>query len=193
MKPKSLLKRLFRRFFGIVLTVVLVLFGADYGLGKLGQYLYPKTYGEFVEAYAAEYGVDTDFCYSMIKCESNFKPDAVSSAGAKGLMQMTPDTFAWVCGKLYGYEVDGELLFDPETNIKCGIWYLSYLQQEFAGEREVIAAYNAGPSHVKEWLSDSRYSHDGKTLSSLPFKETENHIKKVQSAKNIYKKLYEAR
>ena len=193
MKPKSILKRLFRRFFGVVLTVVLLLFGLDYGIRELGQNLYPKDYGEFVENYSAAYGVDPDFAYSLIKCESNFKPEAVSKAGAKGLMQMTPDTFSWVCQKIYGHEVDEELLFDPETNIKCGIWYISYLQTEFATEREVIAAYNAGPAHVKEWLSDSRYSTDGKTLSALPYKETENHIKKVQRAKTIYKKLYESR
>lgn len=193
MKPKYFLKRLFRRFFGVVLTVVLLLFGADYGIVKLGEYLYPKDYSEFVETYSEEYGVDTDFCYSMIKCESNFKSDALSRAGAKGLMQITPDTFAWVCQKLYGYEVDEELLFDPETNIKCGIWYLSYLQKEFATEKEVVAAYNAGPNHVKEWLSDSRYSLDGETLLEIPYKETETHIKKVQTAKAIYKKLYETR
>ncbi len=193
MKPKSFAKRLFRRFFGVVLTVVVLLFAADYGLERLGLYLYPKDYKEYVERYSAEYGVDTDFCFAMIKCESNFNPEAVSSAGAKGLMQMTPDTFRWVCGRLYGAEVDEELLFDPETNIKCGIYYLSYLQGEFSGEREVIAAYNAGPSHVKEWLADSRYSTDGVTLEDLPFKETENHVKKVLKAREIYIKLYEQR
>lgn len=193
MKPKSILKRLFRRFFGVVLTVVLLLFGADYGLRELGQYIYPKDYGEFVESYSEKYGVDPDFSFALIKCESNFKPEAVSRVGAKGLMQMTPDTFNWVCNKIYGNEVDEALLFDPETNIKCGIWYLSYLQEQFTTEREVIAAYNAGPNHVKEWLADSRYSADGKNLTALPFKETENHIKKVQNAKDIYKKLYESR
>lgn len=193
MKAKSFARRLFRRFFGIVLAVVVVLFAADYGLGKLGLYLYPKDYEEYVEKYSVEYGVDSDFSFAMIKCESNFDPEAVSSAGAKGLMQMTPDTFRWVCGKLYGTEVDEELLFDPETNIKCGIWYLSYLKTQFSGEQEVIAAYNAGPSHVKEWLADSRYSTDGVTLTNLPFGETENHVKKVLKAQEIYRKLYEER
>ena len=193
MRSKNIFKRIFRRFFGVALSVVVLLLAADHGLKELGQYLYPKDYSRFVQKYSTEYGVDTDFCYAVIKCESNFKPEAISSAGARGLMQMTPDTFAWVTNKLYGYEVDEALLCDPETNIKCGIWYLAYLQGEFSTQREVIAAYNAGPNHVKEWLSDSRYSQDGETLVALPFKETENHIKKVQNAQTIYKKLYEVR
>ncbi len=191
MKAKSFARRLFRRFFGTVLAVVVVLFAADYGIEKLGLYLYPKDYEEYVEKYSNEYGVDSDFCFALIKCESNFNPQAVSSAEAKGLMQMTPDTYRWVCGKLYGTDIDEELLFDPETNIKCGIWYISYLKTQFSGEKEVIAAYNAGPSHVREWLADTRYSTDGKTLETLPFKETERHVEKVLKARDIYKKLYE--
>ena len=191
MKAKSFARRLFRRLFGTVLAVVLALFAADYGIEKLGMYLYPKDYAEYVENYSSEYGVDSDFSFAIIKCESNFNTNAVSSAGAKGLMQLTPDTFRWVAGKLYGTEIDEELLFDPETNIKCGIWYISYLKTRFSGEEEIIAAYNAGPAHVKEWLADSRYSADGKTLQTLPFKETERHVKKVLNARDIYKKLYE--
>ena len=188
--------RFFRRilrFFCLIAVVVLVLLAADRGLVLLGEYLYPKKYSAQVEKYAEEYGVDKYLVYAVIKCESNFNPDAQSDAGALGLMQLTEETFLWAGEQVYGAPIDAALIIDPETNIRCGVWYISYLQKRFSGEEEVVAAYNAGPSHVKEWLQDSRYSENGETLTALPFKETENHVKKVQKARNRYIKLYESR
>ena len=190
MKPKTLLWRIFRRLLSLGLVAVVVFFLVDRGSVWLGKYLYPQSYKEQVTKYAEEYGVDQNLIFAFIKCESNFNPDANSDAGAKGLMQLTDDTFLWISQKIYSNPLDASLIYDPETNIRCGVWYISYLQQQFSGEREVIAAYNAGPAKVKEWLSDSRYSADGVTLSETPFRETENHIKKVQKAKSRYIKLY---
>ena len=192
MKAKSLLFRFLRRSLATVIIIVLLLLGGDYALKKVATYLYPQKCSEYIEKYSSEYKVDKNLCYAMIKCESNFKPDAVSSAGAMGLMQMTDDTFRFITSKLYDYEVDESYIYDPETNIKCGVWYLSYLNDKFYSENEVIAAYNAGPNKVLDWLKDENYSSDGKTLESLPYNETENHIKRVLRAKDIYKKLYES-
>ncbi len=191
MKRKSYLRRPLRRLMGVVLSLVLLLFGADWGARRVAEYLYPQKYSEYVLKYAEEYGIDSDLLFAVIKCESNFKADAVSNAGAKGLMQLTEDTFNWVCEKVYGNTVDTQLLFDPETNIKCGSWYLSHLYTRFGGKNEIIAAYNAGPAHVVEWLSDSRYSADGVTLSEMPFSETAVYVEKVEKTMDIYKKLYE--
>ena len=190
MRAKSIIKRLLRRSMASVIIIVLLLLGGDYGLKKIATYLYPQKYSEYIEKYSSEYSVDKNLCYAIIKCESNFKPDAVSSADAMGLMQMTEDTFSFITSKLYDYEVDKSYIYDPETNIKCGVWYISYLKEKFYSEKEVIAAYNAGPNKVLSWLEDTEFSSDGKTLDSLPYTETENHIKRVLKAKNIYEKLY---
>ena len=188
--------RVFRpalRFFCLIAAIVLVLLAADRGLLLLGEYLYPKKYSAQVEKYAEEYGVDKYLVYAIIKCESNFNPNAQSDVGALGLMQLTEETFLWAGEQVYSAPIDAALITEPETNIRCGVWYISYLQKHFSGEKEVIAAYNAGPTKVNNWLKDSRYSENGKTLTALPFKETENHIKKVQKARQRYIKLYESR
>ena len=192
MRAKSILKRFLRRGMATVIIIVLLLLGGDYGLKKIATFLYPQKYSEYIEKYSAEYSVDENLCYAMIKCESNFKPDALSSAGAMGLMQMTDDTFSFITSKLYEEEIDKSYVYDPETNIKCGVWYIGYLKERFMFDREVIAAYNAGPNKVLSWLKDSNYSSDGKTLESLPYAETENHIKRVLRAKEIYEKLYKS-
>lgn len=190
MRKLFLPRRIVRKAVACVVIIVLLALCGDKLAKHIALKLYPKTYAEYIEKYSTEYAVDTAFCYAMAKCESGFDANADSAAGAKGVMQLTDDTFEWICKRIYGEEQNDTLLFDAETNIKCGIYYLSYLFSEFGDERTVIAAYNAGPNKVKEWLSNTEYSADGKTLSKTPYAETNNHIKKVLSAKGIYKELY---
>lgn len=186
----SVSRRFLRRLVGVVLAITLLIIAGDKLLGYVSKLLYPNNYSEYVEKYSTEFEVDTALTFAMIKCESNFNQNAESSAGAIGLMQLTPETFSWVCKNIYDFEVDSNLIYDPATNIKCGVWLISYLKGELYSEREVIAAYNAGVNKVKEWLQNPEYSKDGKVLEKAPYKETDNHIKKVQRAKDIYIKLY---
>lgn len=186
----SISKRLLRRTLALVIGIALIILCGDKLLTYTAKLLYPQKYAAEVEKYSSEFGVDPALCYAMIKCESNFNEKAESSAGAIGLMQLTPETFNFVCKNIYDFEVDPSLIYDPATNIKCGVWLISYLQKEMSGEREIIAAYNAGVNKVKEWLQNPEYSEDGTTLSKVPYKETDNHIKKVLKTKDIYIKLY---
>ncbi len=175
----------------IIIVLTLLLLGIDKLYGFIMLKLYPKDYSEFVEKYCAEYSVSEDFAYAFIKCESNFNPNAESKAGAKGLMQLTPETFSYLSKKLTGEAIDESQIFEPELNIRFGIYYISYLSEKFKGDKSlVIAAYNAGPARVEEWLNNKKYSADGKTLKTYPYKETENHIEKIFSAENKYKTLY---
>lgn len=190
MKGIYLPRRIIRKAAAGILLIVLILICGDKLVKYAAQKMYPRKYSEYVEKYSKEYSVDTAFCYAMIKCESRFNKDAHSAAGAKGLMQLTDDTYNWVCNRIFKKEQSEELLYDPETNIRCGIYYLSYLKSEFSSDSTVVAAYNAGPNKIKEWLSRSEYSADGKTLTTTPYAETNNHIKKVLSAKDIYNELY---
>lgn len=191
MKVKYFLKRPIKRFLGLVLAIAILLLFSDKILLNLGKALYPIKYSDYVSKYCAEYNIEESFCYALINCESKFKEDAVSSADAKGLMQLTDDTFLWITEKIYGEEKDIEDIFDPEINIRCGVWYLSYLRDMFENDSLVIAAYNAGPGKVGEWLNNPDYSADGENLLAYPFKETGKHVEKVLNAQKIYLKLYD--
>lgn len=146
-------------------------------------------YTEFVEKYSAEYGVEPELVYAVIKTESSFNPDAVSDADAVGLTQITPETFEWIKTKL-GEENNNSSLHNPETSIKYGAFFLGYLIDEFGNTDTALAAYHAGRGRVNGWLDDKEISPDGKTLSDIPIPETAHYIKKVNKALNIYNNLY---
>ncbi len=150
---------------------------------------HPKEYSDFVEVYAYEYGVPEYVVYSVIKVESDFESGAVSDVGAVGLMQLMPETFVWLTTE-NGENLNSATLYDPETNIKYGTYYLSKLYLQFGTWDEVYAAYNAGPTKVAEWLDSEKYSENGKTLDEIPYKETEDYVRKLNKANEIYKKLY---
>lgn len=150
---------------------------------------YPKKFNEFVEKYAYEYGIPEYVVYSVIKVESDFESGAVSGAGAVGLMQMTPDTFNWITSK-WKENLDSAMLYDPETNIKYGTYYLSYLYVRYGSWNEVYAAYNAGLGKVDEWLANDSLTDQNGKLEKIPYKETSDYVEKVFKANEIYKRLY---
>lgn len=151
--------------------------------------IYPLEYGAEVEKAARDYDLDEELIYAVINTESHFDADACSGAGAKGLMQLMPSTFEWL-QSLRGEQYDENSLFYPDINIDYGCYLLRYLLDKFGSEETAVAAYNAGFSIVEEWLGNPEYSPDGVTLSSIPYPETEEYVKKVESAKEKYKKLY---
>lgn len=150
---------------------------------------YPMKYTEFVEKYSDEYGIDPELVYAVIKTESSFNPDAVSEADAVGLTQITPETFEWLKFRL-GETNENLSLYDPETSIKYGAFFLGYLINEFGDTDTALAAYHAGRGRVNGWLDDKDLSPDGKTLSKIPVPETGHYVNKVNKALNIYTNLY---
>ena len=153
--------------------------------------LYPLYYTDVVEASADEFGLPPELVYAVILTESSFDADAVSSAGARGLMQLTDDTNEWVAWRL-GEEAEPSRIFEPGLNIRRGCYLLSYLYERFGGWNEALAAYNAGVGRVDGWLNDILYSTDQRTLiiDKLPIEETRNYIIKVLNSAEKYKKLY---
>lgn len=152
---------------------------------------YPQKYTQYVEEYAKATDLDESLVYAVMKNESSFNPEAQSGVGAKGLMQITPETFDWAMNKL---SEDGKYtesdLFTPEVNVRYGTYILSNLLKEFDNEKTALAAYHAGRTNVKKWLADERYSKDGKTLYDIPFKDTKIYVERVEKAKKIYRELY---
>ena len=150
---------------------------------------HPLKYTEYVEKYSEQYSVPKEIIYAVIKTESGFKSNAVSSVGAVGLMQMMPETFLWLCEK-NGESLEAGMLYDPETNIRYGTYYLSYLYSQFGLWETVYAAYNCGPGRVKEWQQNEMYADENGILINIPIKETANYVEKMTDAVGTYKKLY---
>ena len=178
--------------------VILILAVVSVGIGFLFDHvyslvekrLYPLEYTEYVETYSERYDVPENILYAVIRTESSFDSGAVSEDGAVGLMQLMPQTFRWLSDDvLHEYLADG-LRYDPETNIRYGACLLSRLYYVYGDWETVFAAYNAGSGHVDEWLKDPQYSSDGIHLTTVPFEETREYIKRVNNARSMYDTLY---
>ena len=187
-----------RRRIPVWLEIVLLLallaaavWGLRAGYTRYMRSAYPVEYEEYVEAYAAEYGLPPSLLYAVIRTESDFNPEAVSSAGAVGLMQLTEDTFSWAqyrCG--VEEELPPEQRFDPETSIHYGSYVLALLEEMYGVRETALAAYNAGMGNVNRWLTDEAYSDDGRTLKEIPYPETRHYVEKVLKAQEMYQRLY---
>lgn len=173
------MKRPFRiRFKAVIIftIILIVLFFASY---QVVLWRYPLKYEDLVQIYSEKFNVDPFLVFAIIKAESDFQPSAVSPKNAKGLMQISEGTGKWGAGKLNLDDYSSQKLFEPETNIYIGCWYLSVLYDEFKDFNLVIAAYNGGSGNVNRWLNDRSLSADGKTLDRIPFRETDQYIKRV--------------
>lgn len=152
---------------------------------------YPRLYRAQVEEMSTKYEVDPLFIYAIIKTESKFNTNAISKSGAKGLMQIMDGTGQWGAEMCGIQEYSKEKLFDPCTNIEIGCWYISKLLKQYEGNIDlVLAAYNAGSGNVARWRENKAYSSDGKNIHTIPFKETDNYLKRVKKNYSLYKGLY---
>lgn len=177
-------------------TVVVIIIGLVTQYKHIIGLFYPINYNSLIIKYSRMYELDPYLVSAIINVESRYDPEAQSHKQAKGLMQITPSTGKWAAGKIGIKNFDEDMLFDAETNIKIGCWYLNNLKQEFAAENSetrivlILAAYNGGIGNVKKWLKNKRYSQTGTTLDQIPFKETHQYVEKVLKNKKIYEWLY---
>lgn len=125
---------------------------------------------------------------SIINAESSFNPNATSSKGAVGLMQILPSTAIWICNKEKIKYENLQSFYEPELNIKIGCLYFKYLLNKFGDINTALCAYNAGEGTVKTWLLNNDYSADGKIIqeNKIPFSETKNYTKKVHDGLKVY-------
>ncbi len=180
---------------GCLLITLLLLISAiiivPYIYNTVMKMIYPLNYSETVAKYSAKYDVDAYLIMGIIKAESNFNQNAVSSKEAKGLMQITDSTGVWAAAKAGITDFTTDSLYDPTINIQIGCWYIKYLEDEFNGNIDyAILAYNGGSGNVKKWLSNSDYTNSKGELTKIPFKETEDFLKRVTGNRDAYKKIY---
>lgn len=144
-------------------------------------------YHDLIKKYAVEYGLSPSFLSAIIKCESSFDARAVSRVNARGLMQIMPDTGTWLASRLNLKNYQPDALFDPETNIRFGAFYLSYLSDMFAGSPVMVAsAYHAGANNVKHWALNRAEDRKTITLDLIPMDDTRSYVRKVMDAYAIY-------
>lgn len=149
--------------------------------------LFPIEHYDTIEKYSAEYGLDPALVCAVINTESGFNADAQSAKGAKGLMQLMDETAEWIAPQVPIENFNVFRIKEPELNIQLGCWYLSYLERTFDGDLTlIVAAYNAGSGNISKWLEDEQYSKDGKTLSKIPYKETNDYVIKININRFIY-------
>lgn len=154
---------------------------------------HPYHYRELIEAQAEQYNLHPAFVASIVLNESSFRPGVKSSADAMGLMQIRPDTGEYINRALDIPSYNHDMLYDPETNIRFGCYYLGELSERFGGDPVLVAAaYNAGPTNVQNWLNNSQYSSDRRTLpiENIPYGDTQTYARRVLRDYAAYKRLY---
>lgn len=189
-------KRLTRSIRFFVLCVLVLIGVIILGISARKKYMdaaYPRHYSNLVEKYAKQNDLPEYLVYSIIKCESGFEPSAVSNIGARGLMQITNDTFDWIQFRMNDPKEQNVVyddMFDPETNIKYATYLFRHHLDEFGNVEASICAYHAGRGSVNSWLGNSKYSQDGETISEVPFDDTREYLRRVMNTSEIYKDLY---
>ena len=153
----------------------------------------PLRHEDIIRQQAAEKGVDPALVAAIIYAESRFVEGRESSAGALGLMQITPDTAADIARRSGGVDFETGDLGTPQLNIAYGTYHLRYLLDHYDGQvLPAVAAYNAGPGHVDRWISDLAAEGRTLTVESIPFPETRSYAEKVLAARTEYRERYGA-
>ena len=176
----------------LYIFVLIAVFLLAFNIEKIGKKLYPYHYHNIITHQAAIHNLDPLFVAALIKTESNFNPEAISDAGAIGLLQIMPDTGKWIAKTRGINDFTPEKLYHPSTNIEMGTWYLSDLNKEFNNNKIlVLAAYNAGRGNVTKWIKDKNLNGEINEINQIPFPETRHYIRKVLFNYQIYRYLYE--
>jgi len=139
---------------------------------------YRDRWDDIINYESARNNLDAGVVKRLVWVESKNDPGAVSYRGAKGLMQIMPDTGLWMAEKME-LSIGSEDLFDPNTNIKIGTAYLAYLKNRFDGDmRLALIAYNAGEGTLRRWLNNPELVEDG-ILITIPYRETRDYVRKI--------------
>lgn len=151
---------------------------------------FPVYYQELVIAEAQAQAVNPLLLFALIRQESLFEPSITSPADARGLTQVIPATGEWIAGRLGWAHFENNELWSPYVNIYFGSWYLSLQLSTFQGETiPALAAYNAGPGHIHNWLSDT--PDVDLFVETIPFVETRRYVRNVYENYAHYRRLYQ--
>lgn len=173
--------------------ILIILLACVWGTKEVAlKIIYPRKYEEHVELYAKENDLDPLLVYAIIKAESNFKPDVVSSSKAIGLMQLLESTAKEKAEKEEIPFENATDLYEPQKNIQLGCAYFAELLKNYDGNLALaIAAYNAGIGKVNTWIREGTIQKDGSDIENIPYKETNTYVRKIIRDYDIYQKIYQ--
>ncbi len=172
----------------VVIAVPLVkpLFG-----DAVQQIALPLRHEDIIRQQAADKELDPALIAGVIYTESRFRSFQTSSAGAQGLMQITPATAKYIAGLSGGTAFVVSDLDTPQVNISYGAFYLRYLLNRYGeSDRLALAAYNGGEGNVDRWVAEERAKGRDFSTDQIPFTETREYVDKVLSAKAEYERSY---
>lgn len=150
---------------------------------------HPREYSEFVTKYCAEYGVPEYIVYGIILSESNFQSNHVSDDGEIGLMQLSPETFASLTS-ITKENLESGILYDPETNIRYGVYLLSHWFTQYNRWNTVTAMYLTDETTVTDWMNDPDNTDDNGNLTVIPDDEIKAQLESLWEEIEMYQKLY---
>ncbi len=154
---------------------------------------FPLPFRSDLETFSKQNGLDPFLMAGLIRQESEFNPEAVSKAGARGLTQIEPATGRDLSRrlKLTTYSVAG--LFQPRLNLQLGTYYLKMLLGSVGGREDAaLAAYDGGLTHVRAWLTWGDFRESAEFIETIPFDETRGYVQSVLRNADIYRRLYAA-
>jgi soluble lytic murein transglycosylase len=179
-----------------VLLAALLAVGAAFALKPLfhsavREIALPLRHEDIIRQQARDKGVDPALVAAVIYAESHFIDGRTSSAGAQGLMQLTPATAQYIAEKSGGTAFRVSDLGTPQVNIAYGTFYLRYLMRRYGDDVPlVLAAYNAGEGNVDKWISEARARDQALDIGAIPFGETRTYVKRVLDARKEYRASY---
>ncbi len=162
------------------------------GLGEplVREITLPLKHDDIIRQQAADKGLDPALIAAVIYEESRFR-DQTSHAGARGLMQITPDTADFIARHSGGYRFKQSDLSTPQINIAYGSYYLRYLIDHYGGsETLAVAAYNAGLGNVDRWVAKAGGASEFRSAEHIPFPETRAYVENVMDRRGEYRDNY---
>jgi soluble lytic murein transglycosylase len=152
----------------------------------------PLKHEDIIRQQAEDKNLDPALIAGVIYEESRFR-DQTSRAGARGLMQITPETADFIARRSGGIRFEQSDLGTPQINIAYGAWFLRYLIDHYDGnETLAVAAYNAGQSNVDKWVAQAGGPARFDSARHIPFAETRAYVQNVQERRREYRDNYAA-
>jgi soluble lytic murein transglycosylase len=181
-----------RRLWPFVIALVIVICALYVLQSKwFWKICYPWPYRSEITQVAKRLDIDPYLLVALVRVESGFNVNAVSAAGARGLMQLMPETASWTAEQIGIQDFHESQLDQPGVNLLIGSWYLAHLFKDFHGNQvSGLAAYNAGRGNVQSWLENGQWKGTMADVDHVPFPETQLYLRAVMRDYDIYKYLY---